>query len=176
MSSEDAVPGSSMGVFLSSPPSSTLSPGPLPIWSAPTPPPSKPPTLHRSVLSDSLRPHGLYPTRFPCPWDSPGRSTGVGCRLLLQGIFPTQRQSPGLMHGTWPLYRLIHQGSPPSPLPSGHVECHRGCRTAWAPSGSLLRSCSVSGPPQAEHGGDPAVHEGHAWPQQADRPPRGHGL
>ena len=64
-----------------------------------------------------------------------------------------------------------------APCPQrGHVERHRGCRTAWAPSGSLLRSCSVSGPPQAEHGGDPAVHEGLARPQQADRPPCGHGL
>ena len=25
-----------------------------------------------------------------CPWDSPGKSTRVGCHALLQGIFPTQ--------------------------------------------------------------------------------------
>ena len=25
-----------------------------------------------------------------CPWDSPGKNTGVGCRALLQGIFLTQ--------------------------------------------------------------------------------------
>ena len=33
----------------------------------------------RSVMSDSQRPHGLQPTRLLCPWDSPGRSSGVGC-------------------------------------------------------------------------------------------------
>ena len=33
----------------------------------------------RSVLSDSLRPPGLQPTRLLCPWDSPGKNTGVGC-------------------------------------------------------------------------------------------------
>ena len=44
----------------------------------------------RSVVSDSLRPHRLYPTRLPCPWDFPGISTGVDCHFLLQGIFPTQ--------------------------------------------------------------------------------------
>ena len=35
------------------------------------------------VMSDSLRPHGLQPTRLLCPWDFPGKSTGVGghCRL-----------------------------------------------------------------------------------------------
>ena len=38
----------------------------------------------RSVVSDSLRPHGLWPTRLLCPWDSPGKNTGVGCHFLLQ--------------------------------------------------------------------------------------------
>ena len=38
----------------------------------------------RSVVSDSLRPHGLQPTRLLRPWDFPGKSTGVGCHCLLQ--------------------------------------------------------------------------------------------
>ena len=37
----------------------------------------------RSVLSDSLRPHGLQPTRLLHPWDFPGKSTGEGCHCLL---------------------------------------------------------------------------------------------
>ena len=32
----------------------------------------------------TLRPHRLQPTRLPCPWDFPGKSTGVGCHCLLQ--------------------------------------------------------------------------------------------
>ena len=40
------------------------------------------------VVSDSLQPQGL--TRFLCPWDFPGKNTGVGCHILLQEIFPTQ--------------------------------------------------------------------------------------
>ena len=32
-----------------------------------------------------------------CPWDSPGRNTGVGCHSLLQGIFPTQKSTPCLL-------------------------------------------------------------------------------
>ena len=36
-----------------------------------------------SVLSDSLRPHGLQPTRLLHLWDFPGKSTGVGCHCLL---------------------------------------------------------------------------------------------
>ena len=35
-----------------------------------------------SVVSDSQRPHGLQPTRLLCPWDFPGKSTGVGCHCL----------------------------------------------------------------------------------------------
>ena len=40
----------------------------------------------RSVVSDSLQPHGLQPTRLLRPWDFPGKSTGVGCHCLLQGL------------------------------------------------------------------------------------------
>ena len=40
-------------------------------------------------LCPTLRPYGLKPTRLLCPWDSPGKNTGVGCPALLQGIFPT---------------------------------------------------------------------------------------
>jgi len=38
-----------------------------------------------SVVLDSLRPHGLQPTRLLCPWNSPRKNTGVGCHGLLQG-------------------------------------------------------------------------------------------
>ena len=37
-----------------------------------------------SVVSDSIRPHRRQPTRLPHPWDSPGKTTGVGCHFLLQ--------------------------------------------------------------------------------------------
>ena len=40
----------------------------------------------RSVVSDSLRHHGLQPTRLLHPWDFPGKSTGVGCHCLLQSL------------------------------------------------------------------------------------------
>ena len=35
-------------------------------------------------MSDSVRPHRRQPTRLRCPWDSPGKNTGVGCHFLLQ--------------------------------------------------------------------------------------------
>ena len=60
-------------------------------------------------MSHSLQPHGLQPTRLLCPRDSPGKSTGVGCHFLLQGIFPTQGSNLGLPHCRQVPYRLSHQ-------------------------------------------------------------------
>ena len=47
-------------------------------------------SISRSAVSNSLLPPGLLPTRLLCPWDSPGKITGVGCYSLLQGMFLTQ--------------------------------------------------------------------------------------
>ena len=54
-----------------------------------------------SVMSDSLRPHGLY-----SPWNSLGQNPGVGNHTLLQEIFP------GVLHCRQILYQLSHKGSP----------------------------------------------------------------
>ena len=35
-------------------------------------------------MSDSVQPHRRQPIRLRCPWDSPGKDTGVGCHFLLQ--------------------------------------------------------------------------------------------
>ena len=64
----------------------------------------------RSVVYDSLRPHGLYPSGLLCPWDCPGKSTGVG---LDPGIEPGSpaSQANSLLFG-----------------PSGKVTCNNGYR------------------------------------------------
>ena len=74
-------------------------------------------SVSSSVLSDSLRPHGLSP---PPPGssvhgDSPGKNSGVGCHALLQGIFPTQGWNPhlrGLLHWQEGSLPLVPVGSP----------------------------------------------------------------
>ena len=68
-------------------------------------------SVSRSAVFDSLRSHGLQPTRLPCPWNSPGKSTGVGCHCLLQGIFLTQGSNSGPLHCRRIIYHLSHQGS-----------------------------------------------------------------
>ena len=40
--------------------------------------------VSHSVMSDSLQPHGLQPASLLCPWNSPGKNTGVGYHFLLQ--------------------------------------------------------------------------------------------
>ena len=64
-----------------------------------------------SVVSYSLRPHGLY-----SQWNSPGQNAGVGSLSLLQKIFLTQGSNPGLLHFRQILYQLSHKGSPLSYL------------------------------------------------------------
>ena len=59
-----------------------------------------------SVMSDSLRPHGLY-----SPGNFLGQNTGVGSLSLLQGTFPTQRLNPGLPHCRQILYQLSHSSA-----------------------------------------------------------------
>ena len=69
-----------------------------------------------SVVSGSSQPHGLWPCRLLCPWNSPGKNTGVGCHSLLQGIFPTQGSNPGFLHGRQIPYHLSCQGNPYIPI------------------------------------------------------------
>ena len=57
----------------------------------------------------------MEPTRLLCPWDFPGKNTGVGCHFLLQGIFLTQGSNPRLLHLLhWQVdsLPLNHMGSP----------------------------------------------------------------
>ena len=56
-------------------------------------------------MSNSLLPHRLD----LCPRDSPGKNTRVGYHSLLQGIFPTQGWTSGLLHCRQILYHLSHR-------------------------------------------------------------------
>ena len=50
-----------------------------------------------------------WTTRLLCPWNSPGKNTGVVCHSLLQGFFPAQGSNPGFLHFGQILYHLSHQ-------------------------------------------------------------------
>ena len=65
----------------------------------------------KSCLS-VLQLHGLQCARLLCPWDFPGKNTGVRCHFLIQEIFPDQESNPHLLH--WQVGSLppSHQESP----------------------------------------------------------------
>ena len=51
-----------------------------------------------SVAQSRLTPCGpVEPSRLLCPWDFPGKNTGVGCHFFLQGISQTQGSNPHLL-------------------------------------------------------------------------------
>ena len=58
-----------------------------------------------------------------CPWDSPGKNTGVGCCFLLQGIFPTQESNLGLLHCRQILYQLSYAAAAAKLLQSCPTLC-----------------------------------------------------
>ena len=60
----------------------------------------------------TLQPCGQQPTRLLSPRDCPGKDTGEGCHLLLQGMFPTQGSNPCLLHWQSGSLPLSHLGSP----------------------------------------------------------------
>ena len=80
-----------------------------------------------SVVSDSLQPYGLHSRRL-CPWDSPGKNTGVGFHSLFQGIFPTQRLKLhllSLLHWQAGSLSLVPFGKP-----SPNAQIHK-CRNSF---------------------------------------------
>ena len=61
-----------------------------------------------SLASSSFA--GLKPARRLCPCDFPGKNTGVGCHVHLQGIFPMQGSNPHLLHWQADSLCLSYQG------------------------------------------------------------------
>ena len=76
-------------------------------------------------------------SKLLCPWDSPGKNTGVGCHSLLQGIFRTQGSNPGVLHCRQILYQLSHQGSPP---PNSQAEASPSALRVFGTEHLLCRS------------------------------------
>ena len=69
-------------------------------------------SVSRSVVSNSLQPHGLYPARLLCPWGFSRQEYWSGLPCPFTGDLPTQGLNPGLLHCRQILCHLSHQGSP----------------------------------------------------------------
>ena len=91
--------------------------------------------------------HRPQSTRLLCPWNSPGKNTGMGCHFLLQGIFPTQGSNQGLL-----CLLYLQEGSLPL-VPPGKSKPgvsnpflplrQRACNLGWSPE---TASATVNGP------------------------------
>ena len=103
-----------------------------------------------------------------CPWDSPGKNTGVGCHFLLQGIFLTQRWNPGLLQCRQSPYQLSYKGS------LSHIDCvtnYPGC------SVSKESACNAGdrGDAASTPGWRRSPGEGNGNPFQYFLPEKSHG-
>ena len=94
-----------------------------------------------SVMSDSLWSHGLQTTKLLCPWDFPGKNTGVGCHFLLQGILLTQGLNLRLLHWQADSLPLYHLGSS---IPEASIRSLLSSRISnYCPEGLFkLQHCS----------------------------------
>ena len=91
--------------------------------------------LSHSVMSNSLKPHGLY-----SPQNSPSQNTRVSCYALFQGIFLTQGLNPGHLHFGQILYQQSQQGSPG--YLERHLSFHYNCTLFGKGNGTPLQySC-----------------------------------
>ena len=89
--------------------------------------------LSVSVMSDSVQPHRQQPTRLRCPWDSPGKNTGVGCHFLLK-CTKVKSLSP-----------VRHWSGLPFPSPMNESEVTQSCPTLCDPMDCSLPGSSVHG-------------------------------
>ena len=106
--------------------------------------------FNHQVMSDSLWPHGLLPARLPCPWAFPGKHTGVGCHLFLQGVFPTQGSNPFCLAGRF------FTSEPPGEHDMGIGKWHYS--NSQVPFEKLTTYCLHNRDPPTTHAKD--LHQG----------------
>jgi len=100
------------------------------------------------VAIKSLSRVRLQPTRLLCPWDCPGKNTGVGCHFLLHGIFPTQDQtciSCGSCIGRWVVYHWATEKAPRMDMDPWNLKwCCSDLQVYWCREASATSSVSGS--------------------------------
>ena len=110
-------------------------------------------------MSDSVQPHRRQPNRLLCPWDSPGKNTGVDCHFLLQCVKVKLLGSVRLLVTPW---TAAHQAPPslgfsrqehwsglPFPSPMRESEVAQSCPTLSDPMDCSLPGSSTYGISQA---------------------------
>ena len=110
------------------------------------------------------------PARLLCPWNFPGKNTGVGGHSLLQEIFPTQASNSGLLHCRQILYPLIYKrlyliscillpsitpnkliGLPPPGMSKARFEFYHPCARNLDPARHMVQFSSVQSLSRVRH-------------------------
>ena len=94
-----------------------------------------------SVMSDFFQSQELQAARLLCPWNPPGKNTGVGCHFLFQGIFPNTGSNPRLLYLLyWQAHSLpvLQLGSL-----SGDIQVLKKGKETYTGVNSILDLCSV---------------------------------
>ena len=99
-----------------------------------------PRSKHLLISWRSVRPHRRQPTRLPCPWDSPGKNTGVGCHFLLQ-CMKVESESEVAQSCLTPSDPM--DCSPPGPSIHGIFQARVLEWSAIAFSAKLLQLCPI---------------------------------
>ena len=115
-------------------------------------------------MSDSVQPHRWQPTRLCCPWDSPGKNTGVGCHFLLQCVKVKSESEVALLCRVR-LFAAPWTAAQQAPLSMGfsRQEYRSGChRLLWdIPSSLHVLEKEMATPLQCSCLENP--REGEAW-------------
>ena len=112
-------------------------------------------------MSDSLWPHGLQPARLLCPWNSPGRNTGIP---FSRGSSWPQGLNLGLLHCRQSLYHLSHQRSPyANNAAAAAAKSLQSCPTLCDPIDGSPRGSPVPGILQARTLEWVAISFSNAW-------------
>ena len=121
--------------------------------------------LGHSVISDSLWPHGLQPTRLFCPWDFPGKHAEVVCHSLLQEIFPMQGLNSGILYCRRIFYLWVTREAQ-LVLDTATAKSRQSCLTLCDPIDSSPPGSPVPGTLQARTLEWVAISFSNAWSEK----------
>ena len=108
--------------------------------------------VSHSVVSNSLQPHGLQPTRLPCAWNFPGKNTGVPFPTPGDLPDPRDQNRVSCIAGRFFTISATRDARDPLQFPLYHSQCSRLCFRALKIKPLLAPGSSLCSHPLSPHG------------------------